>query len=263
MRHVVSSGTHTMPKAPNRSPSRASPHRRNTPPQRATRAPAEVDTSRLLILDAGLYAYLVRETVREPEPMARLRAETRRLPNASMQISPEQAQFMALLVRLIGASSALEIGTFTGYSALAVALALPADGKLVCCDVSEEWTSVGRRYWQEAGVADRIELRLAPAADTLAALLASGARSSFDFAFIDADKENYDLYYEHCLKLVRPNGLIAIDNALWHGRVADPTYNDADTAAVRALNCKVRDDARVDMVLLAIGDGLLLARPRG
>jgi predicted O-methyltransferase YrrM len=195
--------------------------------------------------------------------MARLRAETRRMPNASMQISPEQAQFMGLLVRVIGARRALEIGTFTGYSALAVALALPADGSLICCDVSEEWTSVARRYWREAGVAGRIDLRLAPAADTLAALIASGASGSFDFAFIDADKENYDLYYEHCLRLVRPGGLIAIDNALWHGAVADPKCKDGDTAAIRALNRKIRDDRRVDMVLLPIGDGLLLARRSG
>jgi len=194
--------------------------------------------------------------------MARLRAQTHRMPNASMQISPEQAQFMSLLVRVISARRALEIGTFTGYSALAVALALPTDGRLICCDVSEEWTGVARRYWREAGVVGRIDLRLAPAADTLAELIASGASGSFDFAFIDADKENYDLYYEQCLQLVRPGGLIAIDNALWHGAVADPECNDADTAAIRALNRKVRDDSRVDMVLLPIGDGLLLARRR-
>src|SRR6266566_2262514 len=198
-----------------------------------------------------------------PYIMARLRAETRRLPNASMQISPEQAQLMGLLVRLIDARRALEIGTFTGYSALAVALALPADGQLICCDLSEEWTEIGRRYWRKAGIADRIDLRLAPAADTLAKLIAAGQTGSFDFAFIDADKENYDLYYEQCLKLVRPGGLIAIDNALWHGAVADPACNDVDTAAIRALNRKIRDDARVDMVLVPIDDGLLLARPRG
>src|SRR5262249_33532585 len=152
--------------------------------------------------------------------------------------------------------------TFTGYSALAVALALPADGNLICCDVSEEWTRTAQRYWIEAGVADRIELRLAPAAETLAVLSAAGEDGHFDFAFIDADKENYDRYYEHCLKLVRPGGLIAVDNTLWHGSGADPAHEASDTGAIRALNRKVRDDPRVDMVLVPIGDGLLLARRR-
>jgi caffeoyl-CoA O-methyltransferase len=248
-----------MPKLPARA-RRSAPRRRPAVP-RATGKAASVDTGRLLPLDDRLYAYLLDETVREPELMARLRAETRRLPNASMQIGPEQAQLMGLLVRLIDARRALEIGTFTGYSALAVALALPADGRLICCDMSEEWTAIARRYWREAGIAERIDLRLAPAADTLAELIAAGEAGNFDFAFIDADKENYDLYYEQCLTLVRPGGLIAIDNALWHGAVADPACNDVDTAAIRALNRKIRDDARVDMVLLAIGDGLLLARP--
>ena len=193
--------------------------------------------------------------------MVRLRAETSRLPRGTMQISPEQGQLMGLLVRLMGARRALEIGTFTGYSALAVALALPADGKLICCDVSEEWTQMAQRYWRAAGVAERIELRIGPA-ETLAGLRAAGEDGRFDFAFIDADKKSYDLYYEQCLKLVRPGGLIAIDNALWHGWVADPAYRDADTAAIRALNRKIRDDTRVDMVLVPIGDGLLLARRR-
>ncbi len=217
---------------------------------------------RLLPMDERLYRYLLRETVREPAVMARLRAETEKLPGAGMQIGPEQGQFMGLLVRLIGARRALEVGTYTGYSALAVALALPPDGKIVCCDVSEEWTRIARRFWREAGVADRIELRLAPAADTLEKLRAAGEDGRFDFAFIDADKGNYDLYYERCLKLVRPGGLIAIDNALWYGAVADPAQRDKDTRAIRALNRKIRDDARVDMALLPIGDGLLLARPR-
>jgi len=250
-----------MPKTSNSSRRRPSARRRPqiTAP-RASGAAASADTDRLLPLDERLYAYLLAETSREPELMARLRAKTRRLPNASLQIGPDQAQLMALLVRLIGGRRAIEIGTFTGYSALAVALALPAGGELICCDVSREWTDMGRRYWREAGVDDRIDLRIAPAADTLAELIASGENGSFDFAFIDADKENYDLYYEQCLKLVRAGGLIAIDNALWHGAVADPACNDVDTAAIRALNRKVRDDPRVDMVLLAIGDGLLLAR---
>ena len=252
-----------MPKTPAHSRGRVSPRRRSAvAAPRASAKAASVDTGRLLPLDDRLYAYLLDETVREPELMARLREETRGMPNATMQISPDQAQFMGLLVRLIDARRALEIGTFTGYSALAVALALPAEGRLICCDVSEEWTGIARRYWREAGVADRIDLRLAPAADTLAKLIASGETGSFDFAFIDADKENYDLYYEQCLKLVRPGGLIAIDNALWHGAVADPACNDVDTTAIRALNRKLRDDPRVDMVLLPVGDGLLLARPR-
>ena len=241
---------------------------RDKPARKSARAPAAssvgVDaTNRTIGLDDCLYSYLCEETLREPELMARLRGETSRLPRGTMQISPEQGQLMGLLVRLIGARRALEIGTFTGYSALAVALALPEDGKLICCDVSEEWTQTARRYWRRAGVADRIELRLAPAAETLATLIAAGEVGGFDFAFIDADKENYDIYYEYCLELVRPGGLIAIDNALWHGYVADPAHNDTDTAAIRALNRKIRDDPRVDMVLVPIGDGLLLARPRG
>jgi predicted O-methyltransferase YrrM len=219
-------------------------------------------TNRTIGLDDRLYSYLCDETLREPELMARLRTETARLPRGTMQISPEQGQLMGLLVKLIGARRALEIGTFTGYSALAVATALPTDGKLICCDVSQEWTDIAQRYWREAGVLDRVELRLAPATETLASLRAAGEENGFDFAFIDADKENYDTYYEHCLKLVRPGGLIAIDNALWHGCVADPTDDDADTRSIRALNRKVREDSRVDMVLVPIGDGLLLARRR-
>ena len=207
--------------------------------------------------------YIVRLGTQETAPMRALRDETSAMPMAGMQIGPDQGQLLGFLVRLIGARRALEIGTFTGYSALAVALALPADGELICCDVSEEWTQMARRYWREAGIADRIDLRLAPAADTLAELIAAGETGNFDFAFIDADKENYDLYYEQCLRLVRPGGLIAIDNALWHGAVADPACNDVDTAAIRALNRKIRDDSRVHMVLIPIGDGLLLARPRG
>ena len=215
-----------------------------------------------ITLTEELSDYIAGVSLREPDLLRRLREETARVPMAGMQIAPDQGQFMALLARLVGARRCLEIGTFTGYSALAVALALPADGKMICCDVSEEWTQVARRYWREAGIADRIELRLAPAADTLAELIAAGETGSFDFAFIDADKENYDLYYEQCLELVRPGGLITIDNALWHGAVADPAHDDIDTVAIRALNRKIRDDRRVDMVLLPIGDGLLLARPR-
>src|SRR5213078_1082276 len=170
--------------------------------------------------------------------------------------------FFAMLIRLMGARRALEIGTFTGYSALAVAAAMPPDGKVVTCEVSAERAAVARRYWQDAGVADRIDLRLGPALDTLAALLRGGAADSFDFAFIDADKENTDTYYEACLKLVRPGGLVAVDNTLWGGDVADPAAQDAETAALRALNAKVRDDGRVDACLLTLGDGVLLARKR-
>jgi predicted O-methyltransferase YrrM len=236
------------------------PASRSGPRRHGASAAATKPTNRSIGLDDSLYAYLCETTLREPKLMTRLRAETSRLPRGTMQISPEQGQLMSVLVRLIGARRALEIGTFTGYSALAVALALPADGKLISCDVSEEWTQMAQRYWRAAGVAERIDLRLGRAAETLAGLRAAGEDGRFDFAFIDADKESYDFYYEQCLKLVRPGGLIAIDNALWHGWVADSAYRDADTAAIRALNRKIRDDARVDMVLVPIGDGLLLAR---
>ncbi len=209
-----------------------------------------------------LYDYLKRVSLREPPLLRRLREETAGLERAEMQIGPEQGQFMALLVELIGAEKALEVGTFTGYSALVVALALPPDGRLVTCDRSEEWTSIARRYWEEAGVADRIDLRLAPAIRTLDRLLAEGGADSFDFAFIDADKENYDGYYERALRLVRPGGLITIDNTLWEGKVADPAVTDADTEAIRALNAKLLEDERVGLSLLPIGDGLTLARRR-
>jgi caffeoyl-CoA O-methyltransferase len=202
------------------------------------------------------------EATRETPLQQRLRAETARLPNARMQISPDQGALLALLARLTGTRRALEVGTFTGYSALAVAAALPDDGRLIACDVSEEWTRVARRYWREAGLAAKIELRLGPAAETLAALLHDGQGGSFDFAFIDADKENSDRYYELCLRLLRPGGLIAVDNALWHGTVADPAVQDDETNAIRALNRKARDDDRVDACLATVGDGLLLARKR-
>jgi predicted O-methyltransferase YrrM len=205
----------------------------------------------------------VGETVTKESPLQkRLRAETAKLPMGLMQIGPDQGALLALLVRLIGAKRTLEIGTFTGYSALAVARALPEGGQVIACDVSEEWTAIARRYWREAGLADRIELRLGPAVDTLKALLGTHGTGSFDFAFIDADKSGYDAYYELCLELIRQNGLIAIDNVLWSGAVIDPKKRDADTAALRALNLKIRDDARVDSVLLTVGDGLMLARKR-
>ncbi len=184
------------------------------------------------------------------------------MPQASMQISPEQGQFMALLLRLIGARRCLEVGTFTGYSSTVMALAMPADGQIVCLDVSEEFTARARVAWREAGVAEKIELRLAPARESLAALLAEGATGSFDFAFIDADKENYSHYYEAALELLRPGGLIAVDNTLWGGSVADPAKKDADTVAIRAFNEAVHGDERVDVSLVPIGDGLTLARKR-
>lgn len=206
--------------------------------------------------------YVVQEIAQETAVQRRLRAETAPMPNGGMQIGADQGALLAVLAKFTGARRALEIGTFTGYSALAVAQALPEDGKLICCDISEEWTSVARRYWQEAGVAARIELRLAPAIDTLAALLRQGGAETFDLAFIDADKANYDAYYEACLKLVRPGGAIALDNMLWSGKVAEPDAHDEDTDALRALNAKIRDDTRVDACLLTVGDGVMLVRKR-
>jgi predicted O-methyltransferase YrrM len=219
-------------------------------------------TRRTTPLSEALYAYLLDVSLREDDVLRRLREETAGMENANMQIGPDQGQLMALLVELVGAKNVLEIGTFTGYSALAMALALPEDGRLVACDISEEWTSVGRRYWEEAGVADRIELRLAPAAETLRALLAEGRAGTFDFAFIDADKGGYETYYESTLELLRPGGLVAVDNTLWEGKVADPTVHDADTEAIRAFNRKLEGDERVSLSLVPIGDGLTLARKR-
>ncbi len=218
-------------------------------------------SDRTLNLDDTLYQYLLDASLREHPVLAELRALTHRHPLARMQISPEQGQFMALLVKLIGARSTLEIGVFTGYSALAVALALPQDGRIVACDVSREYTDVGRTYWDKAGVAAKIDLRLAPAVDTLDGLIAEGQAGRFDFAFIDADKTSYDAYYERCLTLLREGGLIAIDNVLWGGHVARPAEDD-DTAAIQALNRKLHGDARVDLSMLPISDGLTLARKR-
>ena len=212
-------------------------------------------------LDDVLQRYLIDHSLREHPAQSALRAATASHPHAGMQISPEQGQFMALLVRLIGARRALEIGVFTGYSALAFALALPEDGRLLACDISDEYTRVGRPFWQQAGVAQKIELRLAPALATLDAQLAAGAAGGFDFAFIDADKSGYDAYYERCLRLLRPGGLIAIDNTLWGGSVARPAQ-DADTEALQRLNAKLHLDQRIDLSLLPIGDGLTLARKR-
>ena len=217
--------------------------------------------ARQLAMTEHLESYVLGHS-RESAVAARLRAETARLPQAGMQIGPDQASFMALLVRAIQARRCIEIGTFTGYSALAVAAALPEDGQLICCDISAEWTATARRYWLEAGVADRIDLRLAPALDTLRELLANGGAGQYDFAFIDADKGNYGAYYEACLQLLRPGGLIVLDNALWSGRVADADQHDADTNAIRAINAKIDIDGRVDSSLLTIGDGVMLVCKR-
>lgn len=214
------------------------------------------------LLPEAVERYVNHDITRETGVMKKLRAETSRLPEAGMQIGADQGALLALLVRTIGARKAIEIGTFTGYSALAVAAALPASGKLFCCDISVEWTAIARRYWAAAGLADRIDLRLAPASKTLAELRSEHGAGAFDFAFIDADKSAYDAYYEACLDLLRAGGLIALDNMLWSGSVADPEVHDTDTDALRALNAKIRDDRRVDACLLTVGDGVMLARKR-
>jgi len=213
-------------------------------------------------LNDELHAYLVRVGVREPDVLRQIRERTASLPEHNMQIAPEQAGFMSLLVEIMGARRCLEVGTFTGYSSTAAALALPPDGHMVCCDVSREWTDMARQAWADAGVAERIELRLGPALETLDALLAEGEAGSFDFAFIDADKENYDGYVERALRLVRPGGVIAIDNVLWSGRPADPSVTDESTQAIRALNEKLARDERVHISMIPIGDGLTLLRVR-
>jgi len=218
--------------------------------------------SRRLVVTDDVHQYILDHSVREPEVLARLRAETSRHPHATMQIGPEQGQLMALLAKLIGAQRCIEIGVFTGYSALVVALALPDDGKIVACDVNEEWTSIGKRYWKEAGVDHKIDLRLQPALRTLDSLIAAGEVGKYDYAFIDADKPNYDAYYERVLQLLRAGGLILIDNVLWSGRVADPSAMDAETLAFKNLNAKLHRDERVDVSLLGIGDGVTLVRKR-
>ncbi|MCC5867191.1 MAG: class I SAM-dependent methyltransferase [Gammaproteobacteria bacterium] len=215
-----------------------------------------------LSLTPALYEYILQVSLRESPVLAALRAETARMPQANMQIAPEQGQFMQLLVSLCGARRIIEVGVFTGYSSLAMAQALPDDGEILACDVSEEFTDVARRYWQRAGVDARIDLRIGPAGDTLAALLAQGQSASWDFAFIDADKTGYAGYYEQCLELLRPGGLIALDNTLWGGSVVDAQRNDDDTRAIRALNLSLLEDTRIDLSMVPIGDGLTLARKR-
>ena len=210
----------------------------------------------------SLYDYLLENSLRDDPLLKQLRDETANDPLARMQIAPEQGQFMALLVKLMGARNLIEVGTFTGYSSLCMARALPDDGYLLCCDVDENWTRIARRYWQQAGVANKIDLQLAPAADTLQARINAGDQNRFDLAFIDADKENYAHYYEQCLQLIRPNGLIIFDNMLWSGRVADPHVNDDDTRALRDLNRFLLQDERVDISLLPMADGITLVRKR-
>lgn len=219
-------------------------------------------TKKTLGLDDRLHNYFLSISGRESDILRSLRKETSAHSLSRMQIAPEQGQFMALLVQLLGATKTLEIGVFTGYSSLAVALALPAQGKIVACDINEDYTAVARSYWQRAGVADKIDLRIAPALETLDRLIESGEADTFDFAFIDADKQNYDNYYERALQLVRVGGLIAIDNVFWGGQVADPTVEDANTKAIRALNAKLVQDERISLSVVPIADGLTLALKR-
>lgn len=219
--------------------------------------------NRTIQVTEPVHDYLLSVSLREPALLTKLREETAPLEAADMQISPEQGQFMRLLVKMLGAKRTLEVGVFTGYSSLSVALVLPDDGQIVACDVNEEWTSIARRYWHAAGIAHKIDLYLAPATETLAALVANEANhGAFDFAFIDADKANYVTYYEQAFKLVRRGGVIAIDNVLWGGSLIDESKQDADSNALRVLNQKIHKDDRVDVSLVPIGDGLTLARKR-
>lgn len=219
-------------------------------------------STKSFFMDDRLYDYLLSVSLRDDDVAARLREETARLPQSNMQIAPEQAQFLGLLAGLVGARRTLDVGVFTGYSALAVARALPDDGRVVALDVSEEWTAIARRYWREAGVDHRIDLRIAPALETLDTLITDDGRGTFDFAFIDADKENYMAYYERCLELMRPGGVIAVDNVLWNGAVADPANIDADTEAIRAFNAELHWDERIELSMVPIADGLTLAVKR-
>ena len=214
------------------------------------------------LINEELAVYIRGVSLREPEILRRLREETAQRPDAHMQLSPEQGQFLGMLVRLMGARRALEAGVYTGLSSLHVALSLPRDGRLIACDVDAESTAIARRYWREAGVADKIDLRIGPAADTLDALLQEGAAGSFDFTLVDADKESYQRYYELVLKLLRPGGLVAFDNVLWHGTVIDDSVQDADTRAIREFNAKLHGDDRIWLSLVPLGDGLTLALKR-
>ncbi|WP_447590455.1 O-methyltransferase [Aquipseudomonas campi] len=219
-------------------------------------------TGRTLALDDDLYRYLLDVSLRESPLLKRLREETAHLSMSRWQIAPEQGQFMSLLVQLTGARRLLEIGTFTGYSAICLASAMPSDGQLICCDLPGDYNAIARRYWHEAGLLERIDLRLAPALETLTALERGGQGDSFDLIFIDADKANYPVYLEHALALVRPGGLILFDNVLWSGRVLESQPDSADTRAIQSLNRRLKNDARIDLSLLPIGDGLTLCRKR-
>lgn len=214
------------------------------------------------LIDPSIVDYILRNSVHEPDLLARLRRETASHPKVNFQIPPEQGQFLRVLIRMIGAKRAIEVGVFTGYSSTSIGLALPPDGKLIACDISEEYTSVARRYWAEAGIADKIDLRLGPAKDTLDGLIAAGEAGHFDFAFIDADKTGYRGYYEQCLILVRPGGVIAFDNMLFSGRAIHPPPGDADSLAISQLNPFIGQDNRVDAILLPFADGLTLAVKR-
>jgi predicted O-methyltransferase YrrM len=209
-----------------------------------------------------LYRYILDHSHRDDPVMKELRQETANLPQAMMQIGADQGQFMALLAKLVGAKQCLEIGVFTGYSSLAVARALPKDGRIIACDVSEEWTAIARKYWKKAGVEDKIDLRIGPALGTLDTLISLRQTNRFDMAFIDADKTSYLAYYERCMELVRPGGLIVVDNTLWSGDVADPANQKPDTVALRAFNDALHKDERIDLALLPVGDGVTLARKR-
>jgi predicted O-methyltransferase YrrM len=219
-------------------------------------------SNQTIMVTESIYQYLLAVSLRETPLLSELRKETAQLSSHEMQIAPEQGQFMALLVELIGAKKTLEVGVYTGYSALSVALALPPDGKIVACDINPEWTQIARNYWDRAGVSDKIKLYLAPAEETLNQLIENGEAGSFDFAFIDADKRNYENYYERALTLLRQGGLVAVDNTLWGGDLVDFTNNDKDTMALRAFNKKLLADPRVTISLVPIGDGLTLARKR-
>ena len=219
-------------------------------------------SAKTIFLNQPVYDYLRDVSLRESELMTELREETAGLEMAMMQIAPEQGQFITLLVQLLGVRRAVEVGTFTGYSALAIAMGLPEDGRLIACDISDEWTAIGKRYWQRAGLTDKIDLRLAPAIETLDDLLSRGQVGEFDFAFIDADKQNYLNYYERCLQLLRPGGLIVVDNVLWDGSVADPENKKPDTCAIRDFNLFIKSDQRVDISMIAVGDGLSLIRKK-
>ena len=213
-------------------------------------------------LTEELHRYLLEVSLREPEPVRRLREETARLPQGGMQTAPEQGQFLSLLVRILGARRIVEIGVFTGHSTAWMALALPHGGRIIACDKNEQWTAIARRYWDELGVSDRIDLRLGPALPTVESLLAQGMAGTVDLIFVDADKPHYDRYFERGLELLRPGGLLVFDNTLWHARVIDQTNSEPDTRAIRRFNRRLKRDERVDISLVPIGDGLTLARKR-